>query len=114
VRPVRPVLVVMSDVLIQDRVQVPLPGDERPVGDLRPDRTHPAFGISVRPQRGGIFTTSIPAPEAWAARHCHGADLSSRFAAVAAKATTAAIDHQALTQAMLAEHQVLRRPGCRR
>jgi len=39
--PVRAMLVVMRDVLVQDRVQVPRPGDEHPVGDLGPGRAHP-------------------------------------------------------------------------
>ena len=40
--PVRPVPVVMGGVLIQNRAQVPLPGDQHPVGDLGPDGVHPA------------------------------------------------------------------------
>jgi len=32
----------MGGVLIQNRAQVPLPGDQHPVGDLGPDGVHPA------------------------------------------------------------------------
>jgi hypothetical protein len=39
----------MRDVLIQDRAQVPGPGDQHPVGDLGPGCPYPAFGIGVRP-----------------------------------------------------------------
>ena len=41
-------VVVVRDVLFQDRAQVPLPGDQHPVGDLGPGCSHPALGISVR------------------------------------------------------------------
>src|SRR5215472_4158751 len=60
--PVRAMLVVMRNVLVQDRAQVPWPDDQHPVGDLGPGCPCPPFGVSVRPRlRGGIFTTSIPA-----------------------------------------------------
>ena len=50
-RPVRPMLVVMQGVLVQDRVQVLWPSDQHPVGDLGPGCLHPAFGIGVAPHR---------------------------------------------------------------
>jgi hypothetical protein len=40
--------VVMRYVLVQDRPQVPRPGDQHPVGDLSPDGAHPPFGKGVR------------------------------------------------------------------
>jgi hypothetical protein len=49
--PVRAMLVVMRGVLVQDRVQVPWPGYQHPVGDLRPCCSHPAFGIGVGRRR---------------------------------------------------------------
>src|SRR5690349_9967562 len=48
--PVRAMLVVVRDILIQDGPEVPWPGDQHPVGDLGPDGAHPAFGIGVRPR----------------------------------------------------------------
>jgi hypothetical protein len=59
-------LIVLGSALIQDRAQVPSPADQRPVGDLGPGRPYPASGIGVRRGRGGIFTTSIPAPDSTA------------------------------------------------
>src|SRR5712664_1016727 len=47
---VRAMLVVMRDILIQDRAQVPRPRDQHPVGALGPGRAHPPLGISVRPR----------------------------------------------------------------
>jgi len=47
---VRAMAVIVRDILIQDRAQVPRPGDEQPVGDLGPGCAHPALGISVRPR----------------------------------------------------------------
>jgi hypothetical protein len=49
--PVRAMLVLVRDVLLQDRPQMPRPGEQHPVGDLRPGCTYPAFGISVAPHR---------------------------------------------------------------
>jgi hypothetical protein len=40
--------VVMGGVLIQDRAQVPRPGDQHPVGDLSPDSADPPLGKGVR------------------------------------------------------------------
>jgi hypothetical protein len=48
--PVRAMLVVTHGVVVQDRVQVPWPGDQHPIGDLGPGCAHPAFGIGVRPR----------------------------------------------------------------
>jgi hypothetical protein len=62
--PTRAMTVVMRDTLIQDRPQVPRPRDQHPVGDLSPGCADPSLGISARPLRGGIFTTSIPRPRA--------------------------------------------------
>ena len=47
---------------------MPLAEDEHPVGDLGPGGEHEPFRISVRScgLRGGIVTTSIPAPESTA------------------------------------------------
>ena len=44
----RAVLVVVRGVLVQDRAQVPPPGDQHPVSHLRWDGADPAPGISVR------------------------------------------------------------------
>jgi hypothetical protein len=38
---------IVRDILIQDRPQVPRPGDQHPVSDYSPRCPHPAFGISV-------------------------------------------------------------------
>ena len=43
--------IVMRDVLVQNRPEVPRPGDQHPVGDLGPDGAHPALGISIGPGR---------------------------------------------------------------
>ena len=43
--------VVMSCVLAQDQLQVPLAGDQHPVQALAPGTSDPAFGHSVRPRR---------------------------------------------------------------
>jgi hypothetical protein len=40
--PMRAMLVVVRDVLVQDRSQVPRPSDQNPVGDPGPDCAHPA------------------------------------------------------------------------
>jgi hypothetical protein len=48
---VRAMVVVVRDVFIQDRAQVPRPGDQHPVGDLGPGCSHPALGKSVAPHR---------------------------------------------------------------
>src|SRR5580692_11684103 len=44
--PVRAMVVVVRDVLGQDRAQVPRPGDQHPVGELGPGGPYPALGIS--------------------------------------------------------------------
>jgi hypothetical protein len=44
-------LVVVRDVLVQDRPEVPLPGDQQPVGDLSPGCAHPPLGVSIGPHR---------------------------------------------------------------
>ena len=49
--PVRAMAVVVRGVLVQDRAQVPWPGNQHPVGDLGPGRSHPALGVSVAPHR---------------------------------------------------------------
>jgi hypothetical protein len=50
-----------------DRVQVPWPGDQHPVGGLSAGGADPALGIGVRSRLlGGIFTTSIPAADSTA------------------------------------------------
>jgi hypothetical protein len=46
--PVRATPVVVRHILVQDRPQVPWPGDQHPVGDLGPDGAHPALRIVVR------------------------------------------------------------------
>ena len=43
--------VVMGLILSQDRPQVPLTGDQHPVGDLGPGGEHESFRISVGPHR---------------------------------------------------------------
>jgi hypothetical protein len=59
--------VIVHDVLVQDRAQMPWPGDQHPVGNLGLGCPHPALGISVAlGLRGGIFTASIPAPDSTA------------------------------------------------
>ena len=45
---VRAMVVVVRGVFIQDRAQVPWPGDQHPVGDLGPGFSDPALGIRVR------------------------------------------------------------------
>jgi len=50
-RPVRPVDVVVSDVLAQDALKVSSPQDHRPVEALAAGRAHPSFGVSVRVRR---------------------------------------------------------------
>jgi hypothetical protein len=47
---VRAMLAIVRDVLVQDRAQMPCPGDQHPVGDLGPGGAHPALGIGVRPR----------------------------------------------------------------
>jgi hypothetical protein len=49
--PVRAMLVIVPGVLVQDRPQVPRPGDQHPVGDLGPDGADPSLGIAVAPHR---------------------------------------------------------------
>jgi hypothetical protein len=46
--PVRAMLVVVRDILVQDCPQVPWPGDQHPVGVLSLDGPYPALGIGVR------------------------------------------------------------------
>jgi hypothetical protein len=48
--PMRAMLVVMHNVLIQNRAQVPCPGNQHPVRELGPNCPHPAFSKSIRPQ----------------------------------------------------------------
>ncbi len=43
--PVRAMPVVMGDILVQDRPQVPRPGDQHPVGDLDPCGAHLAVAL---------------------------------------------------------------------
>ena len=43
--PVRAMPVIVRDILIQDRPQVPRPGDQHPVSDYSPRCPHPAFGV---------------------------------------------------------------------
>ena len=50
-RPVRAMLVIVRDVLLQHRPQVPWPGDQHPVGDLGPGGEYEPFGIGVAPHR---------------------------------------------------------------
>ena len=50
-RPVRPVCVVVIDVLINDQSQVPFAGDQHPVEALAAGAGDPAFGDRVRPRR---------------------------------------------------------------
>jgi hypothetical protein len=47
---VRAMPVVVGGVLVQDRAQVPWPGDEHPVGHLGPDSAYPPLGVDVRPR----------------------------------------------------------------
>src|SRR5215468_146142 len=46
--PVRAMLVIVRGVLVEDRPQVPRPGDQHPVGDLDPGGAHPPLGIGIR------------------------------------------------------------------
>jgi hypothetical protein len=48
---VRAMAVVVRGVLVQDRAQVPWPGDQHPVGDLGTGCSHQALGISIRSER---------------------------------------------------------------
>jgi hypothetical protein len=48
---VRAMVVIVRGVFIQDRAQVPRPGDQHPVGDLGSGCSDPALGISVAPHR---------------------------------------------------------------
>jgi hypothetical protein len=78
--PVRAMVVIVRGVLLQDCAQVPRSGDQHPVGDLGPDRPHPALGISVRFRAaGGIFTTSILAPASTASNPSVNCPARSRI-----------------------------------
>ena len=46
--PVRAMPVIVRDILIQDRPQVPRPGDQHRAGDLRRDGANPALVMRVR------------------------------------------------------------------
>jgi hypothetical protein len=62
--PVRTVMVAMLGVFLQNRAQVPRPGNQHPGRDLGPHRADPALGIGIAlGLRGGICTTSIPAAD---------------------------------------------------
>jgi len=50
-RPVRPMVVVMIDILAEDHPQVPYPGDQHPVQALAAGAADPAFRYSVRAGR---------------------------------------------------------------
>ncbi len=45
--PVRTMPVIVRDVVIQHRPQVPRPGDQHPIGALGPDCAHPTFRQST-------------------------------------------------------------------
>ena len=49
--PVQAMAVVVHVVFIQDRPQMPGPGDQHPVGDLRPGGAYPSFGMRITPHR---------------------------------------------------------------
>jgi hypothetical protein len=60
-------LVVMHDVLIQNRAQVPCPGNQHPVRELGPNCPHPAFSKSIAPHRQlhptRMIGTGAPEPD---------------------------------------------------
>ena len=79
-RPVRTMLVQVREVLIQDRVQVPRPGDQHAVGDLGPHCAHPAFGIGVCSwATRRIFTTSVATPASTASNASVNCPARSRI-----------------------------------
>jgi hypothetical protein len=57
--PVRAMPVVMGGVLVQDRAQVPRPGDQHPVGDLSPDGTHPPLGKAFARGTAAALSVSL-------------------------------------------------------
>ena len=50
--------VVMGYILVQDRLQVPWPGDQHPLGDLGPGCAYPVLGVSVEAE--GHFGWMVP------------------------------------------------------
>jgi hypothetical protein len=60
-RPVRPVGVVVIDVLTKDQPQMPFACDQHPVQALVAGAGDPPLGDSVRPGRPGVLMIHVPA-----------------------------------------------------
>jgi hypothetical protein len=69
-RPVRPVGVVMIDVLIKNQPQVPFAGDQHPVQALAAGAGNPSFGDRVRPGRPRCWFPAVST--SWSVPPCHG------------------------------------------